>query len=242
MSEINKGAISWQIFNLCSTFYNYEKYINFKTHNNKKDKGCLIESKIMEKFKQNILYNELRADIIESQPYSILKDKIEKICKTKEIKKLEQTKFNTNKELLDILDKNKKFYLINSELWYKTCEEKNRMDFGINYILDNDKIILIFNDNDKLIFKNNNGIIEKSLLYNTENNINQIHNLINNDETSYNSEGPKNEQISNINSPEKSDGKQTIEIEKENKIYLKYEKEFDIIVSLIYNNYLIKEE
>ena len=116
------------------------------------------------------------------------------------------------------------------------------MDLGINYILDNDKIILIFNDNDKLIFKNNNGIIEKSLLHNTENNINQIHNLINKDETSYNSEGPKNEQISNINSLEKNNGKQTKEIVKENKIYLKYEKEFDIIVSLIYNNYLIKEE
>ena len=119
----------------------------------------------MDKFKKNILYNELKADIEQGQTFSSLKDKIEKKNEGKEIKKnIVQTNFNSSEELRKELDKNKKFHLLNYELWLKICEEDKKNDFGINYILDEDKIILIFNDNDKIIFKNNNGIIEKASL------------------------------------------------------------------------------
>ena len=60
----------------------------------------------------------------------------------------------------------KKFYIITHfSIVKKMCDNKNLGNTQIKYSFHKDKIILIFNENDKLSFYNNTtGLINKSLL------------------------------------------------------------------------------
>ena len=231
MSEIGGiTEISSKVNNLVSILYKYENSISVKEVKN--DKGYLIDYQIMENFKKNILYDEIKLDIAENKEHPKNKDKIERTTKFKEIKKIVQTKFNNSNELLEKLNQNKRYYLIDYSLWFVICEESKRKEDGINYNLEKDKIILIFNDNDILTFKKNNGIIEKSSLYKTENNHDNINNNTNiNDEQKINN----NLKVKNVE-------KQMPKELNRDKAFLKCEKEFDILVTFIYNNYLLNEE
>ena len=130
MNKDNKNTIAKQIFEFCGSLLKYELFINYKDFNNKKCKGYLIEDKLMEEFKKNIFYDELKDDLKEyiNQTFDDkIEEKIKKLCKSKEIKKITQKKFITIEQFKTILDKHK-FYLINYELWSNICQDdkKNR--------------------------------------------------------------------------------------------------------------------
>ncbi len=48
-----------EIYNLCKEFYNYEDFLNYD-HNNTNCDCFLIEKELMDKFKNNIFYDQLR--------------------------------------------------------------------------------------------------------------------------------------------------------------------------------------
>ena len=168
MSNENKSKVSKQIYDLCKAFVEYEKFIK-----NPKDiqyNGFLIKNELFETLKKNIFYEKFEEGIrLCNYDYKLLKCNIEKVCGTKEIKtNIDQTVFNNSNELIKELDTNQ-FYLINYDLW-KVIRKKNFVnDKEVNFKYNNKEITLIFNENNKLKFKNNKFIISKETLIENQN-------------------------------------------------------------------------
>ena len=143
------------IFHLSTFYYNYEKFIEF-LHKNKEFSGYLIKYDLIEKFKEKILYEKLKDDIKNNKSFDETKNKITENKKI--IKNIIQSKFNNSNELLNELNKNNKFYLIDIDLWVKICKEDKKNEKGIDCILNDDTIELKFSDK-TLKFNINKGII-----------------------------------------------------------------------------------
>jgi hypothetical protein len=74
-----------------------------------------------------------------------------------------QVKFKSGEKLIkSLINDNKKYYLISRPLWNKICKYENIDDKGIPFSFEKNYIILYLNKNEKLYFKINDGIIEKS--------------------------------------------------------------------------------
>ena len=72
-------------------------------------------------------------------------------------------KFTNAEELIKSLNDNKKYYLINKPIWNKICKIEEINDKGIPFLFEKNFIILLLNDKtEKLYFKIDGGIIEKS--------------------------------------------------------------------------------
>ena len=70
---------------------------------------------------------------------------------------------NSEDLIKELKDNTKRFYIINSDLFNSICATNNG-NKGIYFSFKEDKLILIFNENDKLTFKNNNCVIDISTL------------------------------------------------------------------------------
>ena len=164
-----KSEISKQIIEFCSIFYkNYIKFIKEEKTKETIFKGYLIKSDLINDFKNNILYDKLKDNIRKDEnKYQDLKEIIENNYDNIKIKRdIIQTKFDNADALIKALEKNS-FYLINENLWKGICKESAKNEnFGIKYQFNKDKIILIFENGQKLYFKliEDDCIIEKSLL------------------------------------------------------------------------------
>ena len=69
---------------------------------------------------------------------------------------------DNSEDLKKELIKEKKYYIINSELFKNICVTGTYK--GIHFLIKGEQLILIFNENDNLTFRNNNFIIEISTL------------------------------------------------------------------------------
>ena len=174
LEDVDISKKSSQIYNYFNHFYNYEKIFKEKKESNYK--GYLIDLDLIIEFKKNILYEILLTysqnnnnDILS---YEKAKNIIEKECENKKIERnIVQIKFDEANDLIRALEE-KKFYLLNEDLWKEICnEEKKGEESGISFILDNKKVSLTFKQNDKLDFEiKDDCILEKSrLIQYTEN-------------------------------------------------------------------------
>ena len=198
MSEI---SIPKQIFEILQEYYKYEQFINNKSNNSIKFNGYLINKESIDEFKNIINYEKLK-NMLQSHlygNYQTMKLRIGKldICKIIEnienlqvkefIKKnpfyirdnyfmIKQEKIENSEELIKALNNNKKFYIINNNLWIKICKSEKKYEKGnISCILNKDEIILDFK-NEQLKFKINNGLLE-----NWNNNCNDRNNIMEKD-------------------------------------------------------------
>jgi hypothetical protein len=207
MSNENKSKVSKQIYDLCKAIVEYEKYI--KNPKDSQFNGFLIKKELIETLKKNIFYDKFEEGIrLINYDYKTLKANIEKVCGTKEIKtNINQTVFQNSNDLIKELDTNQ-FHLINHDL-YKVIRKKGIVnDKGVSFKCDSKEITLIFNENDKLKFKNNKFIISKeTLIENQNNNINEK-DLIKTDSKKYNEKTSSNNKNSiNNNKDLKEDKK-----------------------------------
>ena len=155
------------LFYLCREFYKYEELLKNKTNSNDNE-GYLIEKEAIESIKTNIFYEILK-------PYSNPKNTIKIFISDTKVKKylniykgiernIIQVKFKNGKKLIkSLINNNKKYYLIIRPLWNKICKNENINEKGIPFSFEKNIIILYLNNkNEKLYFKINDGIIEKS--------------------------------------------------------------------------------
>ena len=173
----DKSDVSKQIYDLFKLYYkNYKEFIQLETYKEKSStiyKGYFIKSELLNDFKNKILYEKLiENNFGENNSYNASKKLIEKYCENKKIKRfVAQTKFNKADDLIKALE-NQTFDIINENLWKGICKENlNDEKNGINFKIEKNKMILIFEDGQKLYFKlkdKNNCIIEKALLINNE--------------------------------------------------------------------------
>ena len=145
-----------EIYELCNALYNYEIRMEQKY----KGKGYLIEKKKLDKLKKSIDYEKLVSIIEYEESY---RDFIKKIKKHEKKEVIKVENFHNSNELQNELLKDKKFNLIDS---YLNAKIRNGIQTNaIDCILEKGMITIIFNENDKIYFKNNeNGIIDKSSL------------------------------------------------------------------------------
>jgi len=145
-----------EIYELCNAFYNYEIRMEQKY----KGKGYLIETKKLNKLKKSIDYANLVSIIELGETYRDFVKKIKKHEK-KEVIKVEN--FKNSNELQNELLKDKKYNIIDTNLNSKI--RNGIQTNAIDCILEKGMITIIFNENDKIYFKNNeNGIIDQSSL------------------------------------------------------------------------------
>ena len=160
MSENDKLRLYEKIYDLCKEYYNSQEKFYDDVDLNKVYKGYLIEKELIEKLKKYILYDKIGHYISKGDNFKTLKILIEKFSNEREINKIDikinQTQFNNVNDLKNALN-NKTFYLIKQNFWNKLYPikenfNKNREE-GIEYLLNNDKIIIIIKGNE-LKFKN----------------------------------------------------------------------------------------
>ena len=137
MLSENKSKIAKQIYELCLAYSNFEKFINNQANNYKEIKGYLIENNIMEEFKKIFFYEKFKDIVKPGVEFSHVKDKIEENELNEEIKKtIVQSKFINSNELIEELNNNKKYYLINEDFWKIICKEDNKDEIGIKVLLN----------------------------------------------------------------------------------------------------------
>ena len=113
------------IWNELVIFYDYENYINYD-HDNTKCNCFLIEKELMDKFKNNIFYDQFKDSVKKIIDFKHIDKNI--LNKLKKIKKdIVQTKFNNKQELLNELEKGKIFYVITAKLFNNICKEDKIM-------------------------------------------------------------------------------------------------------------------
>lgn len=155
MNEIQKKR-------LFAIFEEIQRYVKFFQNppQNTNYKGYFIEFNSMENFKKKILYEEIKnlsssiqfsqLNLNESPDFNRINDYIA------------QTKFESKKDLIKELNNNNKYYLIPDSLWNKICKKENKDEKGITFYIKDNKINIEFNNNEKISFNINKGIIEKS--------------------------------------------------------------------------------
>ena len=152
----NENYTDKEIYDLCKAFYNYDFFVQTKSN----FKGYLIETNKLKKLKKQIDYDKLEYLIEKDESYN---EFIKKIKKREKREVINNENFKNSNELLKELLKDKKFSVIDNRL--NSAIKSGIKNNPIDCIFAKDKITIIFNDNDKIYFKNNkNGIIEKSTL------------------------------------------------------------------------------
>ena len=154
-----------QLYDLCTEFYKYEQFLI--NHANDQISMChLIDVKSIDNLKNQINYAKMKIYIEKNISYEEFRKKVKD--KTQKIKgNINPEKFKSSNDLMQALNNKKtKYYIItNFSLTKKICDNKNLGNAQIKYLFHKDKIILIFNENDKLSFYNNaTGLIDKSIL------------------------------------------------------------------------------
>ena len=235
-----KSKVSKQIYDLCKSFVEYEKFIK-----NSKDiqyNGFLVKKGLIETLKKNIFYEKFEEGIrLSNFYYKTLKKNIEKESLTKEIKtNIDQTIFNNSNDLIKELDTNQ-FYLINYDLW-KVIRKKNIVnDKGVNFKYNDKEIILIFNENDNLKFKNNKFIISKDTLIESQINNNNEKNDKKNDNDK--NDNNKKTDINNANESNAANNNNITKKEEEEKILRQKKRiQFKIEIKILINLFFYFEE
>ena len=153
MTKYVDSQLANQIYDLCTEFYKIEKL--YENNFNEANYMCyLIDSKSINELKKQIYYDHLKTYISESKLYTEFKNeltsKLKKDSKTKIETNLKTLKFNNSKDLLTALNKNKFYCIPNYNFIQKICQKSTMKKTDIKVTLHKDKLIIIFNENDKL--------------------------------------------------------------------------------------------
>ena len=155
-----------EVYNLCKEFYEYENFLNYD-HDNTKCGCCLIKKELMDEFKNNISYDQLKGPIKKQK--TLDKIDINILNKLKKIKKdIVQTKFNNKQELLNELEKGKILYVLPTKFFINFCKEDKKKEKGIDAKFIKGKVCLFYKDEkERVDFKyNKDGTIGKSNIVN----------------------------------------------------------------------------
>ena len=233
MSNENKSKVSKQIHDLCKAFVEYEKFIKYPKdiHYN----GFLIKKELIETLKKNIFYEKFEEGIRKgyNDAYKTLKTNIKKVCGTEEIKtNIDQTEFNSSNELIKELDNNQ-FYLINEELWRKIRITDYYKFKGIDFKFNDKEIIFIFNENDKLKFKNKKFIISKETLIENKNNNYNEKDAKKND-SNINADNEKTNNNNDVKNNVNNNKKEEKISELNKKIQIQFKIEIKILINLFF--------
>ena len=162
MSKKVDSSIAIQIFELCTEFYKNGKF--FVNNYGDQPQNCyLIDINYIDKVKKEIKYDKLKKYVEENQSYEAFREKMKDFNKKIKID-VNPEKFKSSIDLINSLKK-KRFYLSGFSLTKKLYENKDLGKFVMKCKFHKDKIIIIFDENDKVKFFNNaTGLIEKELL------------------------------------------------------------------------------
>ena len=161
-----------EIFDLCNLYKKYENLIeNISTSfkENLEYIGYLIENDLMQKWTISIFYEDLKNNL--PNGFKNSEKLIEEKCKKNGYYEMtvSQTKFQNIKDLKDNLSNNKEYKLITNELWENICKTNSKKENGIPFFISKNIISLVFNQNDKLDFKIDKFVINKSTLIENKN-------------------------------------------------------------------------
>ena len=164
-----------KICNIIKQVYALEK-IFINGINKQKEKFFFVDKIYFDAYKNNISYDILKKDIEKKKSWEAQKLISDLFTPNKQLKYLSPVEIKNSRALLDKLNANQsKFCIINSEIAINSFNKKKSeeikledTDKGNFFEIKNKKIIIYFNSkegNDCLYFKINNGIIERSSLY-----------------------------------------------------------------------------
>ena len=163
MTEQDSSNIK-TLYDLNQEFYNNESI--FKINNTIiRYKSYLIDSDLIDQMKNSISfdkYKDLFKNNITYENFKQNMDKNEQI-NIQKISKINQ--YLNSKDLIQALNENKKFYIVTNSLFKKIIDIQNKPKYNFSFSFENNKLLMIFNKEDKIYFLNkNNGFIDKSLI------------------------------------------------------------------------------
>ena len=163
MTEQDSSNIK-TLYDLNQEFYNNESI--FKINNTIiRYKSYLIDSDLIDQMKNSISfdkYKDLFKNNITYEKFKQNMDKNEQI-NIQKISKINQ--YSNSKDLIQALNENKKFYIVTNSLFKKIIDIQNKPKYNFSFSFENNKLLMIFNKEDKIYFLNkNNGFIDKSLI------------------------------------------------------------------------------
>ena len=164
-----------QILDICTAFYQNEKFFNESYMKNKEYYGYLIDYNIIEEIRTKIKYENLKNFIAKDESYSIVKEKIkEPYPIIKEIIPMDIKQVKT-----ELLNNDKLLYLIKQEYLDKISSNKNKIKGKeIKFVINNDNITIMFDQHFLLTYCNINCLIGKKFLW-KQNNANNKSDKIN---------------------------------------------------------------
>ena len=167
--------------NYCDAIKEYENYLNKiyqnLSENNEMYNGYLIDSKEFNKLKEDIyldFYKLMKTEYKEQIQIKLqsLISKNESI----ELKKFEQVDIKSYDDFLNKLKNNNEFILITVSLWKTIRKKEKENEEPLIYFINKSELILSLKDNNNIYFRHNNNILNKDLLIqNNEIINNQIH-------------------------------------------------------------------
>ena len=150
-----------KIYEIIKEIYKLEKIFK-EGKNRKKEKLFLIDKNIFDGYKNNISYEILKKDIEKKERLDVVKLIMNYFKPPKKLKFVSSINIHSSKDLLDKLDNQNKFNIINSDLAIKIFnkEKSDQIKFennenGIFYEIKNNMIIIYFNKKECLNFEVN---------------------------------------------------------------------------------------
>ena len=128
--------------------------------------GYLTDNKFIDKIKKKINYEKIKPLVAKDETYDKYKNEIKET--QDKIEEIIPKEYKNSKGLMqELLNYNKSFYLIKQEYLSKIIDNTKLTGKEIKFKFHGDNIILIFGENDLLVFTNNkDGILEKKILQN----------------------------------------------------------------------------
>ena len=132
-------------------FYNFDKYLNdiyIKSSQNTENEGYLIDLKDLEEIKKKTDYNKNK----------VKSDKIYNQKLNKKLYTLKKINCRSSQNLINMIENNNQYILINKELWELLCEKGEEDTIPIKYEIKSDIINFKLIDNKILKFYQNKEI------------------------------------------------------------------------------------
>ena len=181
-----------KVYSYNMTLFEYEKEIRKIYENSGWSEtffGYIINLKDYEDLKKKIQYEKLKEYFNDEQ---LCKEKIKEIINSMDIHGIENSnidrlKINDSKQLIQFLNNNNKYKIINEKIWKKICIKGKENRPPLLYYIEYPELTLVLNKKDLITFFCNDNILKNDLyitsgknkLMNIANSILKYYNLIN---------------------------------------------------------------
>ena len=151
------------IYSCIMELFKYEKQIEKINQNSGWSDafhGYIIKLEDYENLKTNIQYESLKEYFNDEQ---LCKQKMQEMINSKEIrgiKEIDKLNIKDSKTLIESFTNNKKYKLINGELWRKICKKENENMTPILYNIEYPDLTIYLNNKDPITFIFNDNILE----------------------------------------------------------------------------------